>query len=69
MTALPLTTAQQGVWFAQQLDPHSTAFMTAERLELRGPVDDDALAAAIRAAVERAIPARSTRPDRHPCGL
>ena len=54
MTALPLTTAQQGVWFAQQLDPNSTAFMTAERLELQGPVDDDALAAAIRAAVDEA---------------
>ncbi len=54
MTALPLTTAQQGVWFAQQLDPNSTAFMAAERLELRGPVDDAALAAAIRGAVDEA---------------
>ncbi len=49
-----LTAAQEGIWFAQQLDPGSAAFVTAEALELRGPVDLDLLARAIRTAVDEA---------------
>ncbi|MEV4420981.1 amino acid adenylation domain-containing protein [Patulibacter sp. NPDC049589] len=53
-TALPLTAAQEGIWFAQQLDPGSSAFVTAECLELHGPLDLDLLATAIRTAVDEA---------------
>ncbi len=52
--ALPLTAAQTGIWFAQQLDEGGAAFITAECLELRGPVDLDLLASAIRTAVDEA---------------
>jgi enterobactin synthetase component F len=51
---LPLSAAQEGIWFAQQLDPGSSAFVTAEALELRGPVDLGLLARAIRTAVDEA---------------
>ncbi|MFJ1749548.1 amino acid adenylation domain-containing protein [Streptomyces sp. NPDC088116] len=36
---LPLTGAQAGVWFAQQVDPESPIFRAAEYLEIHGPVD------------------------------
>ncbi|MEU1090876.1 amino acid adenylation domain-containing protein, partial [Streptomyces sp. NPDC005892] len=36
----PLTAAQQGVWYAQQLNPDN-AFVTSEYLEIHGPVDTD----------------------------
>lgn len=47
---LPLTPAQQGLFFADQLDPSSPAYTTAEVVELAGPVDADRLATAIEAA-------------------
>jgi hypothetical protein len=37
--AFPLTAAQSGVWFAQQLDPASPAHQIAECLEIQGAVD------------------------------
>lgn len=46
-TALPLTAPQYGMWAAQQLDPGSNAFWTAEAVELEGPLDIDALRTAI----------------------
>jgi enterobactin synthetase component F len=52
-TALPLTAPQYGMWAAQQLDPASSAFWTAEAVELEGPLDLDAL----RTAVETALAA------------
>ncbi len=51
--ALPLTAPQYGMWAAQQLDPDSSAFWTAEAVELEGPLDTDAL----RAAVETTLAA------------
>jgi enterobactin synthetase component F len=51
---LPLTAAQEGIWFAARLDPDGAAFVTAECLELRGDVDLELLARAIRAAVDEA---------------
>lgn len=44
---LPLSAPQYGMWAAQQLDPHSPAFWTAEAIELEGELD--------RPALERAI--------------
>ncbi len=44
---LPLSAPQYGMWAAQQLDPHSPAFWTAEAIELEGALD--------RPALERAI--------------
>ncbi|OKI15539.1 non-ribosomal peptide synthetase [Saccharothrix sp. CB00851] len=47
-TVLPLTSAQTGVWLAQQLEPDNPVYNVAWYLELRGPVDHDRLEAAIR---------------------
>ncbi len=52
-TALPLTAPQYGMWAAQQLDPASTAFWTAEAVELEGPLD----LAALREAIESTLAA------------
>ncbi len=46
---LPLTPAQQGLFFAHQLDPGNPAYTTAEVVELSGAVDAAALAEAIAA--------------------
>ena len=48
--ALPLTGVQTGIWRAQQLDPGSPAYSIAWSVRLRGPVDVDRLAAAVRRA-------------------
>lgn len=38
-TRYPLTQAQQGLWFAQRLEPHNPAFNTAHVLWLEGELD------------------------------
>jgi enterobactin synthetase component F len=48
LTALPLTAAQSGMWFAQALDPLSPAQNTAECLEIDGPLDPSLFAEALR---------------------
>ncbi|HEY4459217.1 MAG TPA: condensation domain-containing protein, partial [Pseudonocardiaceae bacterium] len=48
---IPLSEAQQGIWIGQQLDPDSAVFNTAEYADIRGPVDVEALVAAIRQVV------------------
>ncbi|AKE88651.1 non-ribosomal peptide synthetase [Rhodococcus aetherivorans] len=53
-SAFPLTRAQSGVWFAQQLDPANPVFNTAECVELRGDVDVAAVTRAVREAVAEA---------------
>lgn len=45
---LPLTAAQRGLFFAQQLDPDNPSCTTAEVVELDGPVDADRLREAHR---------------------
>ncbi|WP_168356356.1 condensation domain-containing protein [Lysobacter enzymogenes] len=50
--SLPLTGPQLGMWSAQQLDPDSPALWTAEAVELEGPLDEAALEAAIREALQ-----------------
>lgn len=48
---LPLTLAQQGLWIGQQLAPANPAYNTAEYVEIDGPVDPEAFAAALRRTV------------------
>ncbi|GAB3719675.1 amino acid adenylation domain-containing protein [Nocardiopsis nanhaiensis] len=48
---LPLTAAQKGLWYAQQMDPGNPVYAIAEYLELNGPLDVPALCSAIRRAV------------------
>ncbi|MEN0014319.1 MAG: condensation domain-containing protein, partial [Solirubrobacteraceae bacterium] len=50
----PLTGAQRGVWMAQTLAPESARFHTADAIELRGPVEVDRLAHAIRTVLDGA---------------
>ncbi|QKS48799.1 amino acid adenylation domain-containing protein (plasmid) [Paenibacillus cellulosilyticus] len=38
-TRLPLSGAQSGIWFAQQLDPDSWAYNTGECIEIHGTLD------------------------------
>ncbi|MFT7835923.1 amino acid adenylation domain-containing protein [Saccharothrix sp. BKS2] len=49
---LPLTAAQQGVWFAQQLDPDNPIYKAAEAVDVDGPLDVALLEGAIRRAVD-----------------
>jgi len=54
MTGLSLTRAQSGIWLAQQLEPESTVYNIAACVEIRGPVDLDRLASAVRQAISEA---------------
>ncbi len=36
---LPLTGAQAGIWFAQQLDPDNPIYNTGEYVEINGAID------------------------------
>lgn len=51
---LPLTGAQSGIWFAQQLDPDNPIFNTGEFIEIHGPIDPESFEAAVRQAVMEA---------------
>ncbi len=51
---LPLTGAQAGVWFAQQVQPDSPIFRAAEYLEIHGPVDPELFERALRRVVDEA---------------
>ncbi|GAA2355137.1 non-ribosomal peptide synthetase DhbF [Saccharopolyspora halophila] len=51
---LPLSAAQAGIWFAQQLDEANPIFNTAERVEIRGEVDPELFADALRRVVREA---------------
>lgn len=46
-TAVPLTEAQEGLWYAQQLDPGNPLFNTGHCTEIRGPLDRARFSAAI----------------------
>ena len=50
----PLSGAQNGIWFAQKLDPDNPIFNTAECIEIHGPVDPALFEAALRRAVTEA---------------
>ena len=51
---LPLTGAQAGVWFAQQVDPDSPIFRAAEYLEIHGAVEPGLFGQALRQVVTEA---------------
>ncbi|MFF3032967.1 amino acid adenylation domain-containing protein [Streptomyces rubiginosohelvolus] len=51
---LPLTEAQLGLWSAQRLDPANPVYLTAEYVELTGPLDERAFTAAVTRAVREA---------------
>ena len=44
----PLSTAQRGIWFAQQLDPDDPVFNIGEYLAIAGPIDARLFEAACR---------------------
>ncbi|MGD1897769.1 MAG: amino acid adenylation domain-containing protein [Phormidesmis sp.] len=50
---LPLSFAQQRLWFVQQLDPQNTAYNVASVLRLEGALDISALEKSLSALVER----------------
>ncbi|MEU6074068.1 amino acid adenylation domain-containing protein [Micromonospora sp. NPDC047074] len=56
----PLSAAQHRIWFADQLDPGSSTYTIAESYLLRGPVDVDALRAALADTVRRHPALRTT---------
>ncbi|MBS7539011.1 amino acid adenylation domain-containing protein [Ancylobacter lacus] len=53
-TLLPLAEAQEGLWFAQRRAPHDPLFNTGQYVELRGPLDRAAFAAAVNQALAEA---------------
>ena len=52
--AVPLTEAQEGLWYAQQLDPRNPIFNTGHCTSIRGEVDMERLAAAIERTLAEA---------------
>jgi len=50
-TRLPLSGAQAGIWFAQQLNPNSPAYNTGECIEIQGAVDATAFEQALRQTI------------------
>ena len=50
----PLSAAQLGIWFAQQLDRASPLYNIADYLEIHGPIDRDLFERALRQVVAEA---------------
>ncbi|WCM94335.1 amino acid adenylation domain-containing protein [Acidovorax sp. NCPPB 2350] len=50
---VPMSWAQQGQWFLWRMDPGNTAYHVGGGLELSGPLDPEALDAALQALVRR----------------
>ncbi|HVR07650.1 MAG TPA: amino acid adenylation domain-containing protein, partial [Thermoanaerobaculia bacterium] len=59
---LPLSFAQQRLWFLHQLAPESPAYNMPEALALRGPLDLRALAASLRELIRRHETLRTSFP-------
>src|SRR5438876_2816314 len=59
---LPLSFAQQRLWFLDQLDPESAAYHVPFALRLAGALDVGALGRALRALVQRHEVLRTTYP-------
>lgn len=51
---IPLTEAQAGIWYAQRVDPGNPVFNTAQVVEIEGPLDLEAFAAAVEQACAEA---------------
>jgi amino acid adenylation domain-containing protein len=60
---LPLSFAQQRLWFIDQFKPGSADYVIAARAELRGPLDVDALRRALTALAQRHETLRTTFPS------
>ncbi|MFC5720644.1 amino acid adenylation domain-containing protein [Streptomyces gamaensis] len=58
--ALPLSFAQQRLWFMDEYEPGGTEYLSPTGLRLRGPLDADALRAALGDLVERHESLRTT---------
>lgn len=54
----PLTGAQAGIWFAQQLEPDNPVYNTADRVDIHGPVDPALFERALRRCLVEAEPLR-----------
>lgn len=50
----PLSGAQSGIWYAQQLDPSNPMYNTGEYVEIDGPIDPVTFENALRQAVQEA---------------
>ena len=50
-TRWPLSGAQSGIWFAQQLDPENPIYNAGEYVEINGPIDPERFESALRQAV------------------
>ncbi|HEX6037720.1 amino acid adenylation domain-containing protein, partial [Longimicrobium sp.] len=61
---LPLSFAQQRLWFIQQMDPRGVAYNMPHALRLRGPLDLDVLERALDALVARHESLRTVFPAR-----
>src|SRR4051812_14108863 len=57
---IPLSPAQRRLWFVWRLDPRDTSYNEQVALQLTGPLDVDALGAALSTVVERHEPLRTT---------
>ncbi|MFD6285592.1 non-ribosomal peptide synthase/polyketide synthase [Streptomyces sp. NPDC060205] len=62
-TPAPLSYAQQRLWFLDRFEPGSTEYTTLSVLRLRGPLDADALRAALDGLVARHEALRTTFAD------
>ena len=63
LTALPLSFAQERLWFLDQLLPGSPAYTIFDAVRLRGPLDLEALRRSISELVRRHEVLRSTFPS------
>ncbi|MDQ0297941.1 nonribosomal peptide synthetase DhbF [Salibacterium salarium] len=50
----PLSGAQSGIWYAQQLDPDNPIYNTGEYIDIQGPIDVSRFERALRKAVNEA---------------
>ncbi|PSM45369.1 non-ribosomal peptide synthetase [Streptomyces dioscori] len=67
-TPAPLSYAQQRLWFLDRFEPGSTEYTTLSVLRLRGPLDADALRAALDGLVARHEALRTTFRETGPEG-
>src|SRR5438105_2492642 len=51
---VPLSGAQQGIWFAQQIEPASPSYNIGEYIEIHGPIDPELFERALRLMVAEA---------------
>ena len=60
LSTIPLSFAQQRIWFLSQLGPLSSAFNIGRPIRLRGPLDIDALSRSVNEIVRRHESLRTT---------